>query len=168
MNGSQFFGKYRGIVSSIEDPMFLGRITAKVPEVYGDDDSGWAMPAMPFGGSGMGFFALPASGANVWIEFEHGDPDYPIWTGCFWTEPSDVPSIVQLPVPYQKVLLQTSGGNQIVLDDTPVTGGVTIATSLGMQVTLDAQGVTITSGAAKIEVSLTGIVTINDDGLAVI
>jgi uncharacterized protein involved in type VI secretion and phage assembly len=168
VNASQFFGKYRGIVSSIEDPLFLGRITAKVPEVYGDEESGWAMPAMPFGGSGMGFFALPASGANVWIEFEHGDPDYPIWTGCFWTEPTDVPQIVQLPVPYQKALLQTSGGNQIVLDDTPVTGGITIQSSTGMQVTLDAQGVTITSGAAKIEVSLTGIVTINDDGLAVI
>ena len=61
----------------------LGRIQAKVPDVLGDDESGWAMPCVPFGGSGVGFFVLPAVGAGVWIEFEHGDPDYPIWTGCW-------------------------------------------------------------------------------------
>jgi len=34
----------------------------------------------------MGLFALPSVGAGVWIEFEHGDPDYPIWSGC-WNPP---------------------------------------------------------------------------------
>ena len=42
------------------------------------------MPCAPFAGSGVGFFALPPVGANVWVEFEGGDPDYPIWSGCFW------------------------------------------------------------------------------------
>ena len=50
------------------------------------DDSGWALPAVPYAGDGVGFFMIPPIGASVWIEFEHGDPDYPIWTGCFWAD----------------------------------------------------------------------------------
>ena len=78
---STFYGKYRGLVTDIQDPLMLGRIKAQVPDVMGSDDSGWAMPCAPFGGSQAGFFALPVVGAGVWIEFEHGDPDYPIWAG---------------------------------------------------------------------------------------
>jgi uncharacterized protein involved in type VI secretion and phage assembly len=166
MNGSQFLGKYRGIVTSVHDPLLLGRIKAKVPDVLGDEESGWALPCVPFGGSGMGFFALPTSGANVWIEFEHGDPDYPLWTGCFWLDPSDVPTIAQLPVPYQKVVLQTDGGNRIVLDDTPGLGGITLQTSAGMKIVLDMEGITIDNGMAKIAL-LAKFVMINDDGLLV-
>ena len=61
----------------------MGRIKARVPDVLGDRESGWAMPCAPFGGSGMGFIALPSVDAGVSIEFEYGDPDYPIWSGCW-------------------------------------------------------------------------------------
>ncbi len=37
---------------------------------------------MPAAGKSSGAFFVPEIGANVWIEFEQGDPDYPIWTGC--------------------------------------------------------------------------------------
>ena len=82
-----FYGKYRGVVTDVKDPLMLGRIKANVPDVMGDQESGWAMPCMPFGGSSMGFYALPGVGAGVWIEFEQGDPDYPIWSGCWWGAP---------------------------------------------------------------------------------
>ncbi len=39
---------------------------------------------MPYAGDGVGLFAVPPVGANVWVEFEGGDPDYPILAGCFW------------------------------------------------------------------------------------
>ena len=84
MNGNAFYGKYRGVVTDNMDPLMTGRIRARVADVLGDGESGWAMPAAPFGGNGMGFFALPDVGAGVWIEFEHGDPDFPIWTGVWW------------------------------------------------------------------------------------
>ncbi len=81
-----FYGKYRGIVTDIEDPLKIGRIKARVPDVLGDEPSGWALPCVPFAGDGMGFYALPDTDARVWIEFEQGDPDYPVWTGCWWGE----------------------------------------------------------------------------------
>jgi uncharacterized protein involved in type VI secretion and phage assembly len=78
-----FFGKYRGTVSDNSDPTNRGRIKVKVPAVLGSVES-WAMPCVPYAGQGVGFYSLPASGTGVWVEFEAGDPSYPIWTGCFW------------------------------------------------------------------------------------
>lgn len=77
----QFFGKYRGKVENNIDPMMMGRVQVSVPAVLGDGGLSWAMPCAPYAGSGVGFFAIPPTGANVWVEFEGGDPDYPIWSG---------------------------------------------------------------------------------------
>ena len=62
--GDEFYGKFRGVVTDIQDPLMMGRIKAKVPDVFGEDESGWAMPCAPFGGSGMGFFSLPVRGCG--------------------------------------------------------------------------------------------------------
>jgi hypothetical protein len=82
----RFFGRYRGIVDNINDPKQMGRLQIKVPVVLGMDDTlGWALPAPPFGGSpNVGFFACPAKGDYVWVEFEEGDPERPIWTAGPW------------------------------------------------------------------------------------
>jgi uncharacterized protein involved in type VI secretion and phage assembly len=84
MNERRFHGKFRGRVTDNQDPLQIGRIRASVPDVLGDAASGWAMPCFPFAGQGLGFFALPDVGAGVWIEFEHGDPDFPIWAGSWY------------------------------------------------------------------------------------
>jgi uncharacterized protein involved in type VI secretion and phage assembly len=142
---AQFFGKDRGIVTDIQDPLQIGRVRARVPDVLGDNESGWAMPCFPFGGSGMGFFALPTKDAGVWIEFEHGDPDYPIWAGCWYGGLSDVPSVLLTP-PYKKVLLKTDRGTSILLDDTPGIGGITLETSGGQKIKILATGIEIDNG----------------------
>lgn len=80
----RFYGKYRGRVTDNKDPKNLGRIRAKVPEVLGDVETGFALPCAPYAGKGVGFFALPPEGAGVWIEFEAGDVSRPIWSGCWW------------------------------------------------------------------------------------
>jgi uncharacterized protein involved in type VI secretion and phage assembly len=82
---SRYFGKYRGTVSDNADPTSRGRIKVRVPAVLGDLEV-WAMPCVPYAGEGVGFYSLPNSGAGVWVEFEAGDPSYPIWTGCFWAD----------------------------------------------------------------------------------
>jgi uncharacterized protein involved in type VI secretion and phage assembly len=164
---NQFFGKFRGTVSDIQDPLMVGRIRATVPDVLGDLDSGWAMPCAPFGGSGMGFFALPTVGAGVWIEFEHGDPDYPIWTGCWFGSVADMPPELLAPL-YKKVLIKTEGGNSIVIDDTPGVGGITLETSGGQKIVLSATGVEITNGQGA-KIKMTGPqVSVNDGALEVI
>jgi len=153
MNG-KFYGKYRGQVTDINDPLMIGRIRAKVPDVMGEEESGWAMPCAPFGGSGMGFFALPVVDAGVWIEFEQGNPDYPIWSGSWFGSQTEIPTDLLSP-PYKKVMIKTEGGNSIVLDDTPGAGGITLETSGGQKIKILATGIEIDNGNGA-TIKLTG------------
>ncbi len=93
----------------------------------------------------MGFFALPSVGAGVWIEFEHGDPDYPIWVGCWYGTVAEVPPELLAP-PYKKVLLKTAGGTSITLDDTPGLGGIKLETASGQKIVIAATGIEIDNG----------------------
>jgi len=162
-----FYGKYRGTVTDIEDPLMMGRIRARVPDVMGDQESGWSMPCVPFGGNGMGFLGLPTVGAGVWVEFEHGDPDYPIWTGSWWGSSSELPSELLDP-PYKKVQIKTDGGHTIILDDTPGIGGITLQTADGMKIVMNTTGIEINNGQGG-TIKLTGPqVSINDGALEVI
>lgn len=95
-----YYGKYRGKVVNNVDPMMLGRIIPLVPAVS-EFPLGWALPCTPYAGPQVGFFALPPVSANVWIEFEEGDPNHPIWSGAFWGD-GEVPA--QPAVPTTKVL----------------------------------------------------------------
>jgi uncharacterized protein involved in type VI secretion and phage assembly len=161
-----FYGKYRGIVTKINDPLQIGRIKATVPDVMGNKESGWAMPCAPFGGNGMGFFALPKVGAGAWIEFEHGDPDYPIWSGCWFGSATEVPPVLLAP-PYKKFLLKTEGGHSILLDDTPGKGGITLETSGGQKIVVSATGIEIDNGQGA-SIKLTGPqVSVNGGALEV-
>ena len=84
----KFFGKYRGVVINNVDPMQMGRIQAKVPEFSA---LGWAMHCVPRNDSKKVGSALPEMGAGVWIEFEQGDLNRPIWTGCFYGSAAEIP-----------------------------------------------------------------------------
>ena len=93
----KYYGKYRGIVVDNSDPENLGRLKVKVPSILGNDVvTGWAMPCLPYGGaSDQGFFAIPEIDAGVWVEFEMGDLEYPIWVGTYWSKPggtTEIPS----------------------------------------------------------------------------
>lgn len=73
------YGKYRGRVENVADPMGLMRIQVTVPAVL-DQAAVWATPCVP-----VGYLGVPPVGSGVWVEFEGGDTDYPIWSGC-WLE----------------------------------------------------------------------------------
>ncbi len=80
------YGKYRGRVESVVDPMVLLRIRVTVPAVF-DEAAVWATPCVP-----VGYLGVPTVGTGVWVEFEGGDTDYPIWSGCWLEEPGTVPA----------------------------------------------------------------------------
>jgi uncharacterized protein involved in type VI secretion and phage assembly len=82
---SHFFGKYRGTVVDNADPTDRGRLQVQVPAVLGSE-SVWALPCVPYAGAGVGFYALPEPGTAIWVEFEGGDPSFPVWSGCFWAD----------------------------------------------------------------------------------
>jgi uncharacterized protein involved in type VI secretion and phage assembly len=79
------FGKYRGTVVDNQDSTNRGRLQVTVDAVLGSTQV-WAMPCVPYAGDSVGFFAMPPVGSGVWVEFEAGDPSFPIWVGCFWAD----------------------------------------------------------------------------------
>ena len=110
----KFFGKYRGTVVNNIDPQQMARIQAQVPDVLALIPSTWAMPAVPLAGRQMGTFVLPPIGSGVWVEFEQGDPDYPIWTGCWWGSAAEVPALaLAAPPTMQNIVFQTPGQNTL-------------------------------------------------------
>lgn len=168
-DGNVFYGKYRGVVTDTQDPLMTGRVKAQVPDVFGEEECGWAMPCAPFGGSGMGFFAVPAVGAGVWIEFEQGDPDYPIWSGCWWGSAAEMPpKLLAPPPPSKKVMLKTEGGHTILLDDTPGIGGITLATADGQKIVMNSLGIEVNDGQGGVIKFAGPQVSINNGALEVI
>jgi len=148
----QYFGKYRGMVANNVDPKGQGRLQVSVPAVLGQGRMSWAMPCVPYAGKQVGFFALPPVGANVWVEFEAGHLDRPIWSGCFW-DAGEVPA--QPPMPGVKVLKTDSV--KLELSDVPGGGGFTLevkppAVSTPLKLVFDAQGIEIktTAGSVKL------------------
>src|SRR5262249_3685336 len=88
----RYFGKYRGTVVDNNDLLRLGRLKVSVNGLV-DSGGRWGLPCGPNAGPSVGFHCLPPTGALVWVEFEGGDPSFPIWTGCMWAN-GDLPTEV--------------------------------------------------------------------------
>jgi len=167
---TRLHGKYRGVVTNNIDPMLLGRIQAIVPDATGAIPSSWATPCVPFAGIGTGMYTVPPIGAGVWIEYEHGDPDHPIWVGCYWGSAAEVPAMARaVPPGVQGVTLQTTLANGITVSDAPgPAGGILIKTTTGAMISVTDVAVVITNGKGA-TISLTGpTVDINAGALTVV
>jgi hypothetical protein len=156
------YGKFRGKVTDNKDPLMLGRIRAQVPAVLDDEETGWALPCSPYAGPGVGIFFIPPVGANVWIEFENGDPDYPIWVGGFWGvgEAPKTPALAGIKV------IKTDTAT-ITLSDLPGLNGVTIETITGLKIVMDFKGIELSNAAASVKLTPASV-SINNGALDVI
>ena len=94
-NRKPFFGKFRGIVTDNADPSRLGRLKVRVPALSGDLEIGWAMPCVVT----VDCLPIPVVGAGVWVEFEQGDVNYPVWSGFWWASPAEMPAVVAVMPP---------------------------------------------------------------------
>ena len=169
-NGEKYFGKYRGVVVNNIDPMQQGRIQAIVPDVGGVLPTTWAMPCVPLAGIQMGVYVVPPIGAGVWIEFEQGDLDHPIWTGCWWGSVADVPTLALAGIPASpNIVLQTTGQNTIVVSDLPgPTGGIMLKSATGAMIIVNDTGIYIENGKGA-SIRLVGpSVDINNAALTII
>lgn len=165
--GPRYFGKYRGTVASNLDPLQLGRIQVSVPAVLGDGRLSWALPCMPYSGKNEGFFALPPVGTNIWVEFEGGDPDSPIWAGCFW----DVGEVPASPAIQQMKVIRTESIT-MTISDVPGAGGFTLevgppAVATPLKMTFDSSGIELKNGAASVKLTPASV-SVNNGALEVI
>lgn len=168
----RFWGKYRGTVINNIDPDQTGRLLVQVPDVLGIGISSWAVPCVPLAGPTgppMGVYLVPPVGAGVWIEFEHGDPEYPIWVGCRWGASSDVPSAAKAGLPLApSMVLQSFAQHSIEISNIPGVGGITLKTLTGAKIMISDIGITIDNGKGA-SISMMGPnVNINNGALSVI
>jgi uncharacterized protein involved in type VI secretion and phage assembly len=170
MSAQRYYGKYRGMVINNIDPMNMGRILASVPDVGIALPTSWAMPCVPITGRQAGSWFVPQVGAAVWIEFEQGDSDYPIWAGGFWGSAAEPPALALAGLPASpSIVLQTTAQNAIVISDAPgPAGGIMLKTTTGAMILVNDVGITISNGKGATIVMTGPTVTINNGALTVI
>jgi hypothetical protein len=168
--GQKYFGKYRGTVLNNIDPLQIGRLMVQVSDVEGLFPSSWAMPCFPIAGRQMGAYMIPQIGAGVWVEYEQGDADYPIWTGCWYGSVGEVPQLALVGNPASpNIVLQSALQNSIVISDLPgPTGGIMLRSTSGATIIVNDTGIYIQNGKGASLVLVGPQVTINGGALMVI
>jgi hypothetical protein len=176
-NGSSqsYYGKYRGTVLNNVDPEFRGRLMLSVPDVLGVIPSSWAEPCVPLAGPTgppMGVYLVPPIGAGVWVEFEHGDPSYPIWSGCRWGAQSDIPTLARAGNPADpNIVIQSLLQHTVMISDmppTPATGGIILKSTTGAMIVVNDSGIYISNGKGAMITMIGPTVAINNGALVVV
>jgi uncharacterized protein involved in type VI secretion and phage assembly len=158
----RFPGRYAGTVVDNEDPKGLCRVKVTVPEVLGDQTTGWCLPSMPFAGDGVGLAVVPPAGALVFVEWPAGDPTrVPVWTGAAWADGTGVEGAGP-----DKILLRTGAGNTVEIRDTDGDEAIVLTAASGAEVTLDAAGVTVVFGGQSMVITDSSI-SFNDGALEI-
>lgn len=163
----EYFGKFRGSVVNNVDPLQQGRLQATVTGVL--DVASWALPCVPFAGTQAGLWTVPPIGAGVWIEFENGDPNYPVWTGGWWGSAAEVPALaLAAPPAVSHVVLQTTGQHTISVSDAPgPSGGLLLKSATGAMITINETGILISNGQGATILLTANTVVINGGALTV-
>lgn len=166
----KYFGKYRGMVLNNVDPMQIGRLMVQVPDIGGLIPSSWAMPCFPVTGKQMGAYMIPQIGAGVWVEFEQGNPDYPIWSGCWYGSAAEVPALALAGNPASpNIMFQTGLQNSLIISDLPgPTGGIMLKSTTGATIIVNDTGIYIQNGKGASLVMVGPSVTINNGALTII
>lgn len=152
------------------DPLQTGRLQVQVPDVAGLIPTTWAMPCAPVAGIQNGMFSLPIIGSGVWVEFEQGDPEFPIWVGCFWGSAAEVPALALLTPPaIPAITFQTPLQNGVTISDMPgPTGGIVIKTTAGASLIINDTGIYMQNGKGAMLNMVGPTVDINGGALTVI
>ena len=172
---NQYYGKFAGTVLNNVDPEVRGRIQVTVPDVLGLLPTTWAEPCLPLAGptgAPMGAYFVPPIGSGVWVEFEQGDVNRPIWVGCRIGSRADIPEGAQPIVPpISGLALQTLLKNSLVISDlppTPATGGIIIKSTTGAMIVVNDSGIYINNGKGATLTMVGPTVTINNGALVVV
>lgn len=171
----QYLGLYRGTVLQNIDPEQRGRLMLTIPDVVGMIPSTWAEPCVPLAGPTgppMGVFMVPPIGAGVWVEFEKGDPNLPVWVGCRWGAPSDIPLLARAGIPASpNIVMQTLGQHAFVISDmppTPLTGGLILKSATNAMIVVNDMGIFITNGKGAMITMVGTAIDFNQGALTIL
>jgi hypothetical protein len=181
--GNQYYGKYRATVIQNVDPEKRGRLQLMIPDVLGPVPSTWAEACTPLAGPtgpAMGVYMVPPIGAGVWAEFEQGDPNYPIWSGCRWGGQSDIPLAALSSNPADPaIVIQSLLQQAVMVSDmppsvpppvmppVPPTGGVILKSTTGASIVVNDAGIFISNGKGATINMIGPTITINNGALVI-
>jgi hypothetical protein len=168
----RFYGKFRGTVVINIDPELRGRLMCTVADVTGLPPCSWCEACVPLAGptgAPMGTYFVPPIGAGVWIEFEQGDPNKPIWSGCFFA-PGDPPPLAYAGLPVSpNIVMQTALQNTLVISDLPgPTGGIMLKSTTGATLIVNDTGIYIQNGKGAMMTMVGPAITFNQGALTII
>lgn len=107
-----YYGTYRAVVVDNNDPTKQGKLKIRCDIVHGDATCEvWAWPVSPWASSDCGMWVIPDKGDSIYVMFDHGRADAPLWFGGWWgsNEPTEDMTL-------KKVVLATKEGMKVVLD----------------------------------------------------
>jgi len=149
----KYYGVYQGTITINQDPMLRGRVQVTVPDVHSFVPTTWVEPSVPLAGPTgppMGVYMVPPPGAGVWIMFQHGDPNKPVWMGCRWGLPSDIPPLARLGNPADpNICIQSLLQHTLMISDmppSPMTGGIILKSTTGAMIVVNDSGIYISNG----------------------
>ena len=171
----RFWGKYQGTVVQNIDPEFRGRIMCTVPAVLGLTPSNWCEACAPLAGPTgppRGVYLVPPIGAAVWVEFEGGDPQRPIWSGCRWGAQSDIPPLARLGNPADpNIVIQSLLQHSIMISDmppSPATGGIILKSTTGAMIVVNDSGIYLSNGKGAIMTMIGTAIDFNGGALTIL
>jgi hypothetical protein len=144
----RYYGKYRGTVLPTPDVDRRGRVYVQVTDAHGPNITNWARPCLPWAGPSMGSLVVPPPGTKVWVEFEQGLADYPIWVGCWWGSTMEAPLVSKQSVPLAPIFaLETIAKHAFIVSDVPMppfllTGGILLRAGTNF-IAVEATGIRI-------------------------
>ncbi len=176
----RYFGKYRGFVVDNEDPAKIGRLKLKIPDLLGKEVvTGWALPCVLYGGAAdQGFLAIPEEKAGVWVEFEAGDLEFPIWVGTFWSKPDDESELPkpnkedgteedEVQDPPSRKIIKTKKGHTLQFEDKDGKEMIIIVQRSGDKkrnvITMNKDGIKV----QHIDDTKLNVITMNQDGIEI-
>lgn len=167
-----FDGIYAATVANNVDPEQRGRLILTIPDVLPTSLSTWADPCVPLSGPTgptMGAYFIPLIGAGVWVMFQHGDLNRPVWLGCRIGSVADVPPMaLAAPPPMPPILLQSITQDKLIISN--VGEGITLETvagPAGPSIKVTPAGIIISDGKGAMITLAGGAVTVNQGALIV-
>jgi uncharacterized protein involved in type VI secretion and phage assembly len=166
-DGTRYYGKYRATVLNNVDTENRGRVQVQLADRYGLFPSTWAMPSFPVASIQHGICVIPPIHASVWIEFEAGDLDFPVWSGGFFENAGEMPALAAAGTPATpNIVMQTTGQVTLLLSDNPL-ANVLIKSASGAMIQIGSSGILISNGQGAV-ISLSGpTVSVNNGALTV-
>jgi len=137
-----YYGSYPAYVINNDDPRGMGMLQVSLPTLLSEfSELPWALPKGSYSGNGHGAQCIPSIGEMVWVDFQMGRLKNPIWSHYF-------PLKGEKPEEFKSVKVygfKTPGGHTVLLDDE--TDTITITHSKGTEVSMDKEGIYLSSSA---------------------